>query len=135
MSEGIVIMKTPDLIILYVRDVPASLALYAALLRTQPVESTPGFALLPFREGVMLGLWQANAVKPVPSCVPGGFELCLHEPDEESLLARYGEWRALPGVETEEEPIRREFGFGVVLRDPDGNRLRLLVSAQQEATA
>lgn len=128
-------MKTPDLIILYVRDVPASLALYCALLRTQPVESTPGFALLPFREGVMLGLWQASAVKPAPSSVPGGFELCLHEPNEEALLARYGEWRALPGVETEEDPIRREFGFGVVVRDRDGNRLRLLVALQQEVAA
>lgn len=128
-------MKTPDLIILYVRDVPASQALYAALLGAQPVESTPGFALLPFREGVMLGLWQASAVKPAPSSLPGGFELCLHVADEAALQARFADWQARPELSVEEEPVQREFGLSFVMRDPDGNRLRMLLPPVREAAA
>ena len=135
MFEGNTIMKTPDLIILYVRDVPASLALYSALLGTKAVDSTPGFALLPFREGVMLGLWQASAVKPAPTTIPGGFELCLHAADEAALRARFAEWQARPELSLEEAPVQRDFGLSFVMRDPDGNRLRMLLPPVREAAA
>ena len=57
-------MPNFSFVLLYVENPPASAGFYADLLGRPIVDSSPTFAMLPLREGVMLGLWSRKAVEP-----------------------------------------------------------------------
>ncbi len=65
-------MTTPNLMLLYVADVPHSATFYADLLARQPVEQSPNFAMFVLDNGMPLGLWAAHEVQPAPVAAAGG---------------------------------------------------------------
>jgi catechol 2,3-dioxygenase-like lactoylglutathione lyase family enzyme len=114
----------PALILLYVADVPRSAAFYAELLGKPPVENSPTFAMLPFTEGLMLGLWGRAGVQPAAGN-PGGGEIDFGVADAAAVDATCAEWRA-KGRRIAQEPCDMDFGRTFVALDPDGHRLRVL---------
>jgi hypothetical protein len=57
-------------LLLYVDDPAPSAAFYADLLAVPIVEQSPTFAMLPLRDGVMLGLWSRHTVVPRSAAAP-----------------------------------------------------------------
>ena len=56
-----------NFILLHVRDHAASATLYHELLGIPIVDVKPDIAILPLRDGVMLGLWSRETVEPASS--------------------------------------------------------------------
>lgn len=116
-------MTHPDLIILYVNDVPASEAFYAGLLGNAPVESSPAFAMFVLANGLRLGLWARHTVEPAATMAGGGGELCIALDGDAAVDALHADWQAR-GLTFAQPPTRMEFGYTCVALDPDGHRLR-----------
>ena len=108
-------------ILLPVADPIASAAFYEHLLGRPPVEAAPTFAMLPLREGVMLGLWQRDGVQPTPAAAPGGSEVAFIAADVD---ATHAEWLA-KGTTILQAPTDMDFGRTFTAADPDGHRLRV----------
>ncbi len=108
-------------ILLPVADPIASAAFYERLLGRPPVEAAPTFAMLPLREGVMLGLWQRDGVLPTPGAAPGGSEVAFIAADVD---ATHAEWLA-KGTTILQAPTDMDFGRTFTAADPDGHRLRV----------
>jgi len=108
-------------ILLPVADPIASAAFYERLLGRPPVEAAPTFAMLPLREGVMLGLWQRDGVQPTPGAAPGGSEVAFIANDVD---ATHAEWLA-KGTTILQGPTDMDFGRTFTAADPDGHRLRV----------
>jgi catechol 2,3-dioxygenase-like lactoylglutathione lyase family enzyme len=111
-------------ILLYVENPPASAAFYADLLGHPPLEVSPTFAMIPLREGVMLGLWSRATVAPAASALPGGAEVAFVAADAEAVRATFSDWRGR-GLAIAQEPTAMDFGVTFVALDPDGHRLRV----------
>lgn len=118
-------MIDPDLLVLYVADVPASLAFWTALLGRPAVEEHPTFALLPLRDGVMLGLWRVDDVGPAATVTGGGAEIIFQVPTAGEVDRLFVEWSAA-GRSILQTPVDVEFGRTFTAADPDGHRLRVL---------
>ena len=108
-------------ILLPVADPIASAAFYERLLGRPPVEAAPTFAMLPLREGVMLGLWQRDGVLPPPGAAPGGSEVAFIAADVD---ATHADWVA-KGTTILQAPTDMDFGRTFTAADPDGHRLRV----------
>ena len=67
-------------LLLYVENHAASAAFYNTLLDIRILEQKPGFAMLPLRDGVMLGLWSRETVEPESTGQSGGSEVVLRLP-------------------------------------------------------
>jgi len=111
----------------FVRDPLASAAFYSALLGAPPVEQSPSFAMLPLRDGVMLGLWSFATAEPPASTVPGSSEISFTVASAEEVEAMHAAWVAR-GLVIAQKPERMEFGHTFVALDPDGHRLRVLAA-------
>ena len=57
-------MPNFSFVILYVESPPDSAKFYAGLLDAPIIDQSPTFAMLPLRDGVMLGLWSRHTVEP-----------------------------------------------------------------------
>ena len=108
-------------IILPVTDPIASAAFYERLLGRKPIEAAPTFAMLPLREGVMLGLWRRDGMVPPAPVAPGGSEVAFLDADPD---ATHTAWVAL-GVTIVQAPADMDFGRTFTALDPDGNRVRV----------
>ncbi|HEX8980047.1 MAG TPA: VOC family protein [Parasulfuritortus sp.] len=117
-------MTDPDLIILYVNDVPASEAFYAGLLGKAPVESSPAFAMFVLANGQRLGLWALHTVEPAAVATGGGGELCIALDGDAAVDALHADWQAR-GLTFAQPPTSMEFGHTFVALDPDSHRLRV----------
>ena len=117
-------MTEPTMIILYVKDAPASAAFYADLLGRAPVEASPSFAMFVLSSGLKLGLWSRGEVAPAVTAAPGGAELAITLGDADAVRAAHADWtrRKLPVAQA---PTAMDFGYTFVALDPDGHRLRL----------
>lgn len=120
-------MRSLDYILLAVRDPLKSGALYAKILGTEPVESSPGFVLFVTGNGGKIGLWLAPEIEPKAKPA-GGAEISFTEPDKATLLATHDAWRAF-GLTILQPPTEMDFGFTFTAEDPDGHRLRPFVQA------
>lgn len=120
-------MKTPDYVLLAVKNPPMSAELYTQILAAEPVERTPHWVLYVLPNGLKVGLWGAASMKPEPRPA-GGVEIAFSLPDEASVLQTYEAWKKL-GLAVVQEPIHMEFGLTCVLEDPDGHRLRPFVNS------
>lgn len=116
-------MRDPNFIILYVDSAPVSAAFYAGLLGTQPVESSPGFAMFVLPSGFRLGLWSRHTVEPAAAGTGGG-ELVFTVADADALGAAHADWNRR-GLPIAQAPAVMEFGHTFVALDPDGHRLRV----------
>ena len=111
-------------LLLYVDNPPASAKFYADLLEAPVIEQSPTFAMLPLREGVMLGLWLRNTVEPKAATPAGGGEIAFTVDDAAAVKAMHSAWckRGLPIAQA---PTQMDFGHTFVALDPDGHRLRV----------
>lgn len=117
-------MPDPSFVILYVDAPSASAAFYAALLETPVLESSPSFAMLPLREGVMLGLWSRHTVAPAAAAGGGGMEIAFTVAAPGEVDATHARWVA-QGLPILQPPAEMDFGRTFVAHDPDGHRLRV----------
>ncbi len=113
-------------LILYVENPPNSAAFYADLLARPFLEQSPTFAMLPLREGVMLGLWSRHAVEPAATGSAAAGEVAFTVADARELERLHDNWKAR-GLPIAQAPTRMDFGTTFVALDPDGHRLRVFV--------
>ncbi len=116
-------------VILYVKNPAASAKFYTELLNQPIVEQMPNFAMLPLREGVMLGLWARHDVEPSGAMEPGGSEIFFSAKDRDAVQAKHDEWKK-HGVKIAQAPVQKDFGFTFLALDPDNHRLRVSASAK-----
>jgi predicted enzyme related to lactoylglutathione lyase len=121
---------TPDLVLLYVNDPAASARFYGDLLERQPIESSPGFAMLELKPGMMLGLWRKDEVAPAAN-QPGGFEMGLPVESDAEVDRLANNWAAR-GVTIAQQPEDMDFGRTFTALDPDGHRLRVYKPALRQ---
>lgn len=116
--------------ILYVGSVAGSVSFYRNILGTDPVEAHPTFASFRLADGHMLGLWGEAGVEPAPVPTGARSELCFDVADRAALEARFEDWKRL-GAEVLQGLSKMDFGETFTVSDPDGHRLRVMVSAQE----
>ena len=122
-------MTSPNFILAYVADAPKSAELYSKLLRAQPVESSPNWAMFAFPNGLALGLWARNDVEP-RATLPGGSEIGFPVESDEAVRLTRDAWAKL-GLKILQEPTNMDFGYTFTAADPDGHRLRVFSPSQQ----
>lgn len=113
-------------VIQYVRSPADSAAFYGALLDKPVIEQSPTFAMLPLREGVMLGLWVETGVEPAPAGAAGRNELAFTVSSRTEFDLCHATWLS-KGAAIAQPPVQMDFGYTFVALDPDGNRLRVLL--------
>jgi catechol 2,3-dioxygenase-like lactoylglutathione lyase family enzyme len=111
-------------VLLYVENPPASAKFYADLLGRPIVEQAPTFAMLPLRDGVMLGLWSRKTVEPQAVATPGAGEIALTVADADAVRSTFAEWNKR-GLTIAQPPTTLDFGVTFVALDPDGHRIRV----------
>ena len=84
----------PNFILAYVADAPKSAALYEKLLGSKPVESSPGWAMFAFPNGLALGLWARNEVEP-RATLPGGTEIGFPVENDDAVTTTRDAWASL----------------------------------------
>jgi catechol 2,3-dioxygenase-like lactoylglutathione lyase family enzyme len=122
-------MLSPNLVILYVNNPPASSEFYKALLRREPVEASPTFVLFALEAGLMLGLWSRHTVEPSAAAAGGGAELAFRVNSDLIVDQVHANWRA-QGLAILQSPTVMDFGRTFVGHDPDGHRLRVYCPAE-----
>jgi catechol 2,3-dioxygenase-like lactoylglutathione lyase family enzyme len=113
-----------NFLILYVDDPAPSAAFYADLLGAPIVEQSPTFAMLPLRDGVMLGLWSRQGVEPKCAAAAGAGEVAFAVADAGAVETIHADWKRR-GLTIAQVPTRMDFGMTFVAVDPDGHRLRV----------
>ena len=116
-------------IILYVENPLRSAAFFADLLGRPIIDQSATFAMLPLREGVMLGLWLRGEIKPSAEGGPGACEIALTAPDPAAVDAIHRDW-AGRGIRIAQSPAKMDFGHTFMALDPDGHRIRVFAPAQ-----
>jgi predicted enzyme related to lactoylglutathione lyase len=117
-------MTDPTFVILYVADPRASAAFWGDLFGRTPVELADTFAMLPLRDGLMLGLWKADDVAPATTVTGGGAEICLSLADRAAVDTTHADW-AGRGLAILQPPSEMDFGYTFPAADPDGHRIRV----------
>ena len=117
-------MSDFNFLLLHVEDDAASAAFYNELLDIPIVEQKPGFAMLPLRDGVMLGLWSRETVEPQSSGQTGASEIAFAVADATAIEATHADWQRR-GLTIIQAPTQMSFGTTFVALDPDGHRLRV----------
>ncbi len=117
-------MTDPNLVILYVRDVSTALAFWSDLLGRPAVEQSPTFAMLPLRDGMMLGLWKVDGVAPAATVTGGGTEIAVAVADGAAIDAIHTDW-SVRGRVILQPPTDMDFGRTFTAADPDGHRVRV----------
>lgn len=115
---------SPNIVLLYVRDVDASVRFYSRLFETQAVDAGPDFALFAFPTGLKIGLWQRDVIVPAAGTTVGGSEIGVQVDSFAAVDRAYETWLSR-SVEIALEPTDRGFGRSFVGHDPDGHRLRV----------
>ena len=118
-----------DFVLLHVADPVASAGFYSDILGKPVVESSPGFAMLPLRDGVMLGLWLASDAAPGADGRPGASEISFDVADVPALRQIHADWTG-KGLPILIEPVEMPFGHTFVAADPDGHRIRVVASTR-----
>lgn len=121
-------MITPNFVILYVDNPPASAGFYASLLGTEPQELSATFALFMLESGLKLGLWSRHTVEPAALAAGSGTELVFSLASKDQVTALHADWKGL-GLPMAQEPTEMDFGYTFVALDPDGHRLRVYVAS------
>jgi predicted enzyme related to lactoylglutathione lyase len=117
-------MPNFSFLLIHVEDPIASAGFYNGLLGIPVLEQSSTFAMLPLREGVMLGLWSRNTVEPRSSGEPGTSEIAFTVADAAAVEATHADWKKR-GLQIAQAPTAMDFGTTFVALDPDGHRLRV----------
>ncbi len=111
-------------LLLHVENHAASAVFYNDLLQIPILEQKDDFAMLPLRDGVMLGLWAKATVEPENGGQPGASEVAFTVADAAVVEATHADWKAR-GITIIQAPTQMSFGSTFVALDPDGHRLRV----------
>jgi predicted enzyme related to lactoylglutathione lyase len=111
-------------LLLHVENHAASATFYNELLDIPIIEQKPGFAMLPLRDGVMLGLWSRETVEPQSTGQSGGSEVAFTVADAAAVETTHADWQRR-GLTIIQAPTHMSFGATFVALDPDGHRLRV----------
>jgi len=117
-------MPNFSFVLLYVESPPASAKFYADLLDAPIIDQSPTFAMLPLREGVMLGLWSRSGVEPRASAAAGASEVAFTVENPAAVNDVHADW-SKRGLSIAQVPTKMDFGTTFVALDPDGHRLRV----------
>jgi catechol 2,3-dioxygenase-like lactoylglutathione lyase family enzyme len=117
-----------NFVLLHVADPIASASFYSGLLGNPVIDSSPGFAMLPLSEAVMLGLWLAGEADPSGAGKPGASEISFDVADVATLEKLHADW-AGKGLAILVKPVAMPFGHTFVAADPDGHRIRVVASS------
>ena len=117
-------MPNFSFVLLYVESPPASAKFYADLLDAPIIDQSPTFAMLPLREGVMLGLWSRSGVEPKASAAAGASEVAFTVENPAAVNDVHADW-SKRGLSIAQVPTKMDFGTTFVALDPDGHRLRV----------
>lgn len=117
-------MPNFSFVLLYVENPQASARFYADLLGHPIIETSPGFAMLPLTDGVMLGLWSRHSVEPAAIAQAGAGEVAFTVEDAAAVKTTCDAWKQR-GLHIIQNPVRLDFGTTFVAVDPDGHRLRV----------
>ena len=124
----------PTYTILYVDDVPRSVAFYREIFGVEPVENHPTFGMFVVTPGRAWGLWQRDQVKPAVTESAGGAEYCIPVGSRVELDNLAAAWRER-GIPIVQDPTEMDFGYTFVALDPDGHRLRPMAPASHTEAA
>lgn len=113
-----------NFVLLFVADHVASATLYHELLGIPIVDQKPDIAVLPLRDGVMLGLWKRDTVEPTSSGQTGASEIAFAVADAATVATMHADWQRR-GLTIAQAPTVMSFGTTFVALDPDGHRLRV----------
>ena len=113
-----------NFLLLHVANDAASATFYNELLGIPIIDQKPGFAMLPLRDGVMLGLWARETVEPESSGQTGASEIAFAVADAAAVEAMHADWQRR-GLTIIQSPTQMSFGTTFVALDPDGHRLRV----------
>jgi len=119
-------MQTPDLLVLYVKDVEKSTAFYRELLKREPSAAFPTFVAFGLDGGFTLGLQSTKTATLPPAESGSRFELAFQVDKEATVEAMYSDWRQR-GIQIAQEPMTAVFGRTFVGLDPDGHRIRVCI--------
>ena len=111
-------------LLLHVENHAASAAFYNELLGIPIIEQKADFAMLPLRDGVMLGLWSRATVEPKSSGQTGASEVAFVVADANIVETTHADWKRR-GLNIIQAPTQMSFGTTFVALDPDGHRLRV----------
>lgn len=111
-------------VLLYVENPPASATFYADLLGRPAIEVQKTFAMLPLSDGVMLGLWSRDTVKPAAVGQAGAGEVAFTVENAAVVEEMFTDWTKR-GLAIIQPPVQLDFGHTFVAVDPDGHRLRV----------
>ncbi|MFC3221123.1 VOC family protein [Tianweitania populi] len=117
-------MLSPNLVLLYTKDMQRSRSFYEALLEMSPTADFPAYVAFSFSSGLTLGLWSTEAAAFVSEGTGNRSELAFMVADRQAVEALHEKWRAA-GVTIEQAPFDAAFGRTFVALDPDGHRLRV----------
>lgn len=118
-----------DFVLLHVADPLVSADFYSGLLGKPVVESSPGFAMLPLNDKIMLGLWLASDAAPGGGGRPGASEISFDVTDGAALSEIHADWTG-KGLPILIEPVEMPFGQTFVAADPDGHRIRVVAGVK-----
>jgi catechol 2,3-dioxygenase-like lactoylglutathione lyase family enzyme len=117
-------MPNFSFVLLYVDSPADSAKFYTDLLEAPILEQSPTFAMLPLRDGVMLGLWSRHTVEPKPAAKAGASEVAFTVADPAAVREVHADW-SQRGLRIPQAPTEMDFGTTFVALDPDGHRLRV----------
>ena len=83
-----------DWTLLYVADPLKSCDLYARIFGIEPVDRVATFSMFVLPNGMKIGLWLKDDVKPKAN-PPGGIEMSFTEADNDAVLARCEAFREI----------------------------------------
>lgn len=123
-------MTDPNFFILYVDNPATSAGFYADILKKEPIEASPAFAMFALESGVMLGLWSKHTVEPAAMATGGGGELAFSVASNDVVNSMYVDWISR-GLVIAQALTHMDFGYTFVAVDPDGHRLRVFAPSEQ----
>lgn len=116
-------MQQPNMILLYVENPQASLRFYQDLTGAAGGGSS-NFCVLPFPNGLALGLWAQGAVAPAPDQTGARMEIVLAQDSAAQVTELWESWRGR-GYRVLQPLCAMDFGPTFVIADPDGHRIRV----------
>lgn len=120
-------MQAHHMVLFYVQDAARSAAFYKWILESEPIDSSPTFAMFKVNDQMILGLWNRDGVQPPPAAEAGASEIGFHVTDRDSVSETYRRWSG-GDVAIAQAPTDMDFGYTFTALDPDGHRLRVFAT-------
>src|SRR5690606_15069366 len=103
------LMKTPNLVLIYVDDPMDSASFYQRLFERNPTAAFPTFVAFTFEEGLTVALWSKKANNFLSDGEGHRFELAFMVDDENQVRALRDRWASY-GVSIEQDLHEAVFG-------------------------